>query len=113
PDGVFPQGADLQRDGLLVGRRDAGVEAGSKHFGRFPCLAKNPMRFGFLRCPFGGHSGVLLLPDRILSFSAMQDSTYPTLHSGGRLSAPASRGSSRASTPTALASVPRRAAATG
>ena len=45
PDDVFPQGADLQGDGLLVVRRDAGVDAGAEHFRWFPCLAKNPRRF--------------------------------------------------------------------
>ena len=76
PSGVFPQGADLQGDGLLVAGGDAGVEADAEHFRRFPCLAKNPTRFCFLRCRFGGHFSVSLLPDRILSFSAIQDSSY-------------------------------------
>src|ERR1035438_9336411 len=45
PGGVFPQGADLQRDGLLIVGGNAGVETSAQHFRRFPCLAKNPMRF--------------------------------------------------------------------
>src|ERR1035438_7850989 len=39
-----------------------------------------------------------------LSFSAMQDSAYPMPHPRGRRSAPAFRGSSKASTPTVFAS---------
>ena len=35
PGGVFPQGADLQRDGLLIVSRNAGVEAGAEHFHQF------------------------------------------------------------------------------
>jgi hypothetical protein len=33
PGAVFPQGEDLQWDGLLVVGRHAGVEADTKHFG--------------------------------------------------------------------------------
>src|ERR1017187_10303996 len=58
PGGVFPQGADLQRDGLLIVGGNAGVETSAQHFRRFPCLAKNPMRFCLLSCLFGGHFGV-------------------------------------------------------
>ncbi|MGC9971948.1 MAG: hypothetical protein ABSE56_15320 [Bryobacteraceae bacterium] len=39
--GVFSQGAQLQRDGLLVVGGNAGLEAGTKRFRRFPYLAKN------------------------------------------------------------------------
>ena len=44
--GVFPQGASLQGDGLLVLSRDPGVEARSKRcLGPVRGVAKNPSRF--------------------------------------------------------------------
>src|ERR1035441_10594327 len=55
PGGVFPKRADLQRDGLLVVRGDAGIQARPKHFRLLSCLAENPTRFGFVRSPFSGH----------------------------------------------------------
>src|ERR1039458_3087842 len=103
PDGVFPQAADVQRDGLLIVGGHAGVDAGSEHFGWFPYLAKNLRRFCLLRCPFGGHFATLLLQGQRLSFSASQDAASPRPHPRERRSAPASRGSSRASSPRAFA----------
>src|ERR1017187_10487029 len=81
------------RNGLLVVRRDAGVEAGAEHFCWFPCLAENPGRVRLRRCLFGGQSAVSLPHGRRLSFSASQDSAYPMPHPRERRSAPASRGS--------------------
>jgi hypothetical protein len=48
-------GRSLQRQGLLVMRRDPRIDSGAKHFWRFLALAKKPLRFCCLRCPFGGH----------------------------------------------------------
>lgn len=76
PGGIFAQGADLQGDGVLVERGNAGVEANAKHFRMFPSLAKNPFRLCLLRSPFGGHFGVSLLHGRNLSFPATQDLSY-------------------------------------
>src|SRR5450759_67374 len=104
PGGVFAECADLQWNSLLVVRGAAGVETGAGHFRWFPCLAKKPTRFRLFRCLFGGHSEMSLLHGRRLSFSAMQDSAYPMPHPRGIRSAPASRGSSKASTPTVFAS---------
>ena len=55
PGGVLPQGANLQRDGLLIVGGNARVEAGAKHFRRLVCLAKNPTGLGCLGYPFFGH----------------------------------------------------------
>jgi len=111
--GILPHGAALHRKCLLVIGGNAGVQAGSEHFRQFPSLAKNVIGFCLWRSPFYGHFGASPRHGRSRSFSAMQDSAYPTPHPRGRRSAPGSRDSSRASTPTALASVPRCAAAVG
>ena len=79
---------------------------GTKHFRRLLCLAKNVIGFCLWRSPFSGHFRGSLNLGRRRSFSAMQDSAYLMPHPRVRPSAPASRGSSKASTPTALASTP-------
>src|SRR5260370_32038631 len=71
-------------------------------------LAKNLFGFRVAKSPFYGHFGVSPNLGRRRSVSAMQDSAYLKPHPRGRPSAPASRGSSRASTPTAFASTPQR-----
>jgi len=88
PGNILPHRPTLHREGLLIVGRTTGVEAGAEHFRRLPCLAKGP---------FGGHFRASPNHGRSRSFSAMQASAYPTPHPGGRRSAPASRGSSRAS----------------
>src|SRR5260370_29375 len=70
PSDILPQGLNLPRDGVLVVGGHAGVEAGAKHFRRLPCLAKNAIRFGFLRGPFYGHFVKSVPPGRRRSFPA-------------------------------------------
>jgi len=113
PGGILPHGAALHRQGLLVIGGNTGIQARSEHFCRLPCLAKNVSRFCLWRSLLYGHFGASPQHDRSRSFSAMQDSSYPMPHPRERQSVPASRGSSRASTPTALASTLPRAAVTG
>ena len=56
--------------------RNAGVEASAKHFCRFPCQAKNLMRFGVLKGPGSGHFSMSPNHGRSRSFPAGQDSSY-------------------------------------
>src|SRR5712671_8404 len=62
--------------GLLVGGRHAGGGAGPEHFRRFPCPAKNPMGFWFLRRPVFRpfSSDAPAWPESILS--GQEDSSY-------------------------------------
>ena len=45
PSGILSQSAALHRQRLLIVGGNAGVEAGSEHFRRQPCLAKNVIGF--------------------------------------------------------------------
>src|SRR5664280_3420497 len=109
---ILPNGATLHGQRLLIVCGNAGVQAGAEHFRWFPCLAKNVTGFCLRKGSFGGHFRVSPRHGRRRSFSAMQGSAYPMPHPRERRSAPASRGSSRASSPTAFAATPRRAAVT-
>lgn len=55
PGGVFPWGADEQRDGLLVAGGHPVIQAGAEHLRRLPCLAKNPARVRSGSGPSCGH----------------------------------------------------------
>ena len=111
PGGILPHGAALHRKRLLIVGGNAGVQAGAEHFRRLPCLAKNVIGFCLWRGPFYGHFRVSPNHGRSRSFSARQDYHHITRRRASP-AAPASRGSSRASTPMDVASTPRRAAAT-
>jgi hypothetical protein len=60
--------AALQRERLLIVRRDASVQTGSQ--GCFSALAKNPARFRLVGRAFYGHFRVIPGAGRSLSFSA-------------------------------------------
>ncbi len=76
PGGVFPHGAALHGEGLLIVGGHTGIEACPEHFCWFPCVAKNGKRFGVFRGPFGGHFGASPGHGRRRSFSAMRHSSY-------------------------------------
>jgi hypothetical protein len=98
PRGILPHGPVLHRQRLLIIRRDTGIQASTKHFRRFPCLAKNVTGFCLRKGLFGGHFRVWI--HHITRLPAWR-------------AAPASHDSSRASTQTGFVSVRRRASATG
>ena len=104
PSGILPHGAVLHRQSLLVVGGDAGIQPGAEHFRRFPCLAKN---------------AIAILLSEMPVWRAFQRSspawpnTFLFGHAGFiiRQVAPASGGSSTASTPQGWPSVPGHAAA--
>ena len=92
---------------LLCG--NAGTEAGSKHSCRFPCLAKDSMRFCLIRGPLFGRfsSECRLAEDHPFRPGRIHHITRPRAWRAE----PGYRDSSTASIPTASVSTPRRAAA--
>jgi hypothetical protein len=57
PGSILPHGATLHGQRLLIVGGHAGVQPGTKHFRRLPCLAENVIGFCLCKDPFGGHFG--------------------------------------------------------
>jgi hypothetical protein len=81
---VFPQGAGLQRNCLLVVGGNAGVKTNAKlRFGPSVGVAKNPLRFCFARGPFSGHFPLTPPQGRNLVISGQRCiGTLPGSHAG-------------------------------
>src|ERR1700722_19050661 len=93
------------RKSLLIICRYAGIPARSKHFESLACVAKNVIRFCYLRGPFYRRSERYFLWARRRSFSAMQQD-YRIRRQPGISFAPESRRSSTASSLPARISQP-------
>ena len=102
---VLPQRPYLQGKCLLIQRGDARIHPRPQHSLLFACLAKNPVRFRLSDRLFGGHFRSVAEAGRKRWFSA---TTPPRAGP----TAPALRGSSRASIPLDPPATLQRAAAT-
>src|SRR5262245_26852549 len=108
--GILAHGPVLHHESLLIIGGNAGIQPRTKHFRPCASLAKNVVRFCFLRGPFYGHCKKPVLPGRSRSFSAR--TTHHITRRPTSPAAPTSRGSSRASIPREFVSTLPRASAT-